>query len=569
MGAMSSRDEAEKLSVVMELLKEIDNFPDHPQSFYHRLLDVAVRVIDEAELGTVSLVREKRWRYVATIGHTMEKMLDLELNADWELSGGEVKIVNNLETRYQERFPPDVRRSFFEAVRPTRYSLIGSYTLDDEARVVISVDIPMERDRTFRPFSVRVFESFLKLAGSYQRSVYNREHLQRANDQLLRVNEDLQRSYDEISTLNHKLNQILGLTNYFSRDELDIAEFFDQLLATALLVVDEADYGSVSVVRNGAWQFLTAVGHDIDTLRRLELRSQWFDLEEGTRVHADIVGLNEGLMPEEAYRALAQATRPIGVTASINARVAEDFWVVISLDRAAGRVGGFSSSATRVIDAFSAMARGFLKTRLYAELMHAAYLRFANKLAMVAERHHKDTAAHNERVSRVSSVLADALGMAPHRITEIADFASLHDIGKVFIDPSILTKPERLTSDERREIQKHTAYGEQLLDDPWFATARNIARYHHERWDGSGYPDGLGGSAIPMEAQIVGVADVFDALRSRRSYKAEIPADEVLRRMREGDDRMAPGQFSPAILAALEAKLDLIERDVYGGNGPG
>ena len=76
----------------------------------------------------------------------MERMLSLDLNADWELSGGEVKIVDNLETRYQERFPPDVRRSFLEAATPTRYSLIGSYTLDDDARVVISVDIPMERD---------------------------------------------------------------------------------------------------------------------------------------------------------------------------------------------------------------------------------------------------------------------------------------------------------------------------------------------------------------------------------------------------------------------------------------
>ncbi|MCG8478692.1 MAG: hypothetical protein MI724_06330 [Spirochaetales bacterium] len=78
-----------------------------------------------------------------------------------------------------------------------------------------------------------------------------------------------------------------------------------------------------------------------------------------------------------------------------------------------------------MIDAFSAIARGFLKTRLYAELMNTAYLRFANKLAMVAERHHKNTAAHNGRVSRISSLLADALGIAPRRVRRTAFPAEL------------------------------------------------------------------------------------------------------------------------------------------------
>lgn len=552
-----------KLEIISELLKEIDEFSDHPQSFYHRLLDAAIRVIDEAELGTVSLVRDGTWRYVAIVGHDTHTLLDLDLDADWEMSGSEVILVDHLDEAYKERFPIEIREHYLAAIHPARYSLIGAYTLSDHVKVVISVDIPIENDVEFSDFSRRIFESFVKLAGSYQRSTYTRENLESANRKLLRANEDLIQSYQEIDSLNQKLQQILGLTRRLYNENLDSTSFFTQLLQTALLVVDEARYGSVSVVRDDSWEFITAIGHDLDSLRELDLRPEWVNIDEGTQFYENILEESESRMPPEVFGAFQRATQPIGATARISAGVANDYWIILSLDIPKGEGTKFTHTARLIVDAFSAIARGFLKLRLYADEMGNAYLGFANKLAMVSEAHHHDTAAHNRRVAHISTIIAEAIGLDAVKCREIGQFASLHDIGKVLVDRQLLGKRGHLTDAEFEAVRLHTHYGERLLDDPWFATARNIALYHHERWDGSGYPKGLKGDAIPLEAQIVGVADVFDALRSSRSYKSELPTAEVLFRMRWGDERMGSGLFNPMLLDALETHIHAIECAIY------
>jgi len=195
--------------------------------------------------------------------------------------------------------------------------------------------------------------------------------------------------------------------------------------------------------------------------------------------------------------------------------------------------------------------------------MSLAYAGLAEKLVRLAQAFDQETGRHNERVSSVARRLAETFGCRRSLVRQIADFAALHDIGKVFVDRDLIHKERDLTGAEREEVEKHTAYASLLLEDPWFAVARNIARFHHERWDGSGYPQGLCGNDIPLEAQIVGVADVYDALRSRRSYKEALAPDDCIRRMRYGDERMRAGGFSPALLDALEALRNDLEREVY------
>jgi putative two-component system response regulator len=124
----------------------------------------------------------------------------------------------------------------------------------------------------------------------------------------------------------------------------------------------------------------------------------------------------------------------------------------------------------------------------------------------------------------------------------------LHDVGKVHIPDAILTKPGALTEEERRVINEHPIAGERILgQNPFFSSARRIARSHHENWDGSGYPDGLSRYSISVEARIVHVADVFDALTSRRPYKAAWEHAEALRAIGE----MSGRGFDPEIVAAL------------------
>lgn len=141
-------------------------------------------------------------------------------------------------------------------------------------------------------------------------------------------------------------------------------------------------------------------------------------------------------------------------------------------------------------------------------------------LARTAESKDPTMGSHVERIYGYTLLLARGLGLGEERAVEIAEASMLHDVGKLVIPERILEKAGPLTPEEFRVIQRHPLEGVQILGtSPVFDFARDIVHWHHERWDGSGYPDGLQGKEIPIPAAIVAVADVYDALTSRRAYK--------------------------------------------------
>ncbi|MCB1180052.1 MAG: HD domain-containing protein [Leptospiraceae bacterium] len=148
-----------------------------------------------------------------------------------------------------------------------------------------------------------------------------------------------------------------------------------------------------------------------------------------------------------------------------------------------------------------------------------------NALSLIGEVGHMNellTDHHIYRMGAYSVEIAKSLGWKPENYQLLESAALLHDTGKIFIDSSILTKPDKLTDSEWRIVQKHTIKGYKILNkinSPLFQLAAEVALNHHERWDGTGYPKKLKGEEIPISARIVSIADVFDALITKRSYR--------------------------------------------------
>jgi putative nucleotidyltransferase with HDIG domain len=192
------------------------------------------------------------------------------------------------------------------------------------------------------------------------------------------------------------------------------------------------------------------------------------------------------------------------------------------------------------------------KVRERTRELHEAHLEAIYMLAVASEAKDEDTGHHVRRIQKYAHALARKLGIAENEAEASGYAPILHDVGKFHVPDAILRKPGPLTPEERATMQEHTISGERIIADSGFFTrARQIARSHHENWDGSGYPDGSSGAAIPLEARIVHVVDVYDALVNKRAYKAAWTADKALEELKRGAGRM----FEPELVEALEAML--------------
>jgi putative two-component system response regulator len=198
-------------------------------------------------------------------------------------------------------------------------------------------------------------------------------------------------------------------------------------------------------------------------------------------------------------------------------------------------------------------------------------------LAKLAEQRDDDTGAHLERVREYCNILAKQLAQGSPFADQISDVfidciqhsSPLHDIGKVAIPDSILLKPGKLTAEEFEIMKSHTVIGAENMqtvynkyaDNPFIGMGIEIALYHHERWDGRGYPDGLIGKNIPLSARIMAVADCYDALRSDRCYRKGFEHDKVKEMLLEENGTHFDPEVIKAFLATEERFCHIMETE--------
>jgi len=186
------------------------------------------------------------------------------------------------------------------------------------------------------------------------------------------------------------------------------------------------------------------------------------------------------------------------------------------------------------------------------------------RLGRAAEYRDNETGLHIIRMSKFSQVLALAAGLSEQGAEMLLNASPMHDIGKIGIPDAILLKPGKLDADEWETMKRHSSIGAKILSghpSELMQMAREIALAHHEKWDGSGYPKGLRGEQIPLSCRIVALADVFDALTSKRPYKKAWPVSKAVEYIKENSGK----HFDPRLVELFIASMDkiVVIRDEY------
>ena len=242
----------------------------------------------------------------------------------------------------------------------------------------------------------------------------------------------------------------------------------------------------------------------------------------------------------------------VGAAYAVAAKLAFDAGVVIGLTGplAASAVGTAGMLAASYVAARSEGRVLGWAVRRRTEQLRDAQFEVITRLAQAAESRDGDTGDHIHRIGDLCERLALRVGFDPARAHMLRHASALHDVGKIGIPDNVLLKPGALDADEWRIMQSHTAKGAEILagsNSPLIQMAEAIARTHHERWDGTGYPHGLAGEEIPLEGRICAICDVYDALGSRRPYKEPWPVARILEEIAQGSG----SHFDPAVVSAF------------------
>ncbi|MGM0437964.1 MAG: HD domain-containing phosphohydrolase [Bacillota bacterium] len=372
------------------------------------------------------------------------------------------------------------------------------------------------------------------------------------NKEISAMNKDISNSYKKLREYENKLNAFLDQISTMA-PERDLEEFSQNVLELLVEIIPKADGGSIAMLEDNCYRYLAQVNYD-DLLKEIDFPKELIFTTEEPEIYRNLHEKYHIGMPEKYVNVF----KKIG-----SDKIRSSLSVGIKTDKVIGNIfidsfedaDAFGKEDKKVIKAISRVLSTYYYLKISMEKLDKSYLEMIKALVNTVEIKDKYTRGHSERVAAYSVKLGKLVNLSSKKLKLLEEAALLHDIGKIGIDESILNKKGKLTDKEYETIKKHSVFGWSLLNDvEGLQELAKIVRYHHERWDGNGYPEGLSGEEIPIESRIIAIFDAFDTILTVRSYKEAEDFKKALKEIAENSG----SQFDPHL---SEVFLNNVDKD--------
>jgi PAS domain S-box-containing protein len=384
------------------------------------------------------------------------------------------------------------------------------------------------------------------------------EQITAYNEEVMAMNEELEQSFEEVNLLNQRfVNMIELVSNMGDKTLLSEKEFFSDLLNKAIEIIPEADYGKICIINEqDQCEFIDAVGHDINILEKIRFDKKFLFHEDSKTINTTndyFFDINR--IKLETKEDFIKGFKAIKNSLYINIVIDGQTVGRMALDIKKNSSKEFTDTTKKVLKSFSTLASSFFAFKRFDDLQTNFTKELLTSIIKIMEMYDLYTKGHSENVAKLASAIAKEMNLSKQMIRNTYWAGLVHDIGKLLIPLNILNKQEKLTEQEFELIKKHPVWGSKALNSS--KILKPIAKYllyHHERWDGKGYPEGLKENKIPVISQILGVADAWDAMLSKRSYRSSLSFEQALDQIKTNKG----SQFSPQV---VEAFIKIIEDD--------
>ncbi|HOO32579.1 MAG TPA: HD domain-containing protein [Thermotogota bacterium] len=443
-----------------------------------------------------------------------------------------------------------IRYSANRIVRPLEKTILAIDKFNtEEYKLNIPETEIIELNKLKTAFENMAFDLFKTME---EKEKYSEEILA-ANEELNANNEELERSYQQLEKLSVELEKIFETAAQLNHVALKSEEeYLHHLLEMLIKTIDKADYGTVSLYEDDTWNFICAIGHDIEKLREIKLKKYHQISLPKTIVVKNVLKEGTKVFEESARQKIIDASQPVEHSILGELRIGNEVVGTISIDSAKDSEE-FTDEDIRLFDAFRNFAGAFLGTKRHLNAKNLYQEKLVLSIIKILEFHDPYTKGHSENVGIMAEKLASQYGLSADKCQEIYWAGLVHDIGKILIPSNVLMKTGRLTMEEYEQIKQHPVWGAEILStaDELDSMVQAV-KYHHERWDGTGYPFGIKGYDIPLYSRIISVADTFDAMTSDRSYRVALSFEDAVEEIRKNSG----SQFDPEIVKAF---IDMLE----------